>query len=652
MTGVLRGGEFLLTTGIALAGMPRSRSRRWWRRWPAPAWPASASSRRHAPASLLTGPCRRHELPLLVFGAPVRFVDITHVVHERLVAGELADAPPRRHATGTAARGGARGARPGRRWWRRWATRWTRRCCSSGSTGRRSPPRPRTGWTSAFMDALDRARASGCRRTLLTRAVWTRPHGLHVLARPRRRAGRAGVDEAAVPALRGDGSPAAGRGGAISRAVATSAAARRGSRRLGMRRRPTRPLRGRRPLAGDAVGGACARFCWRSWTDGGRGRPDRRLTRTGRTSRRRRRLGDRPPSGALAAPGRRGSTAAAASPGRSATRSPVPSGPACGGRGRAVGAARLRSWARSAALAREVLAGVRIESALRRVRPSHRGGAGGDRLVEVGRRPAARICRQRPLRAPGRAVGPARRRPRPAADPHRAVSGGVGGCAWRAGASGSMQLHLCWICDVHLIDSGWAAWLPIELLEAQRRTERRLGRAASAPQAAGVRARCGDDRERWDRFRLVCPSRIDLPPDAEGLTRRARQRAAGRARADRPAPAAEPVELVLTLDHDDLRELERSASARDLGGEADARGMPDPGRSSAAATSAATIPARAARARSSSAATADDTAAVAWLDGAVVRGEDAQRLRQDRQVELDRPAARRTPCRAAPAPRS
>jgi PucR family transcriptional regulator, purine catabolism regulatory protein len=86
---VLRGGEFLLTTGIGLAGMS-----------PAQVEALVAAVARsgvagigfepsHAPADLLIAACRAHDLPLVVFGRDVRFVDITHVVHERLVSGEL-----------------------------------------------------------------------------------------------------------------------------------------------------------------------------------------------------------------------------------------------------------------------------------------------------------------------------------------------------------------------------------------------------------------------------------------------------------------------------------------------------------------------------------------------------------------------------------
>ncbi len=86
---VLRGGEFLLTTGIGLAGMS-----------PAEVEALVAAVARsgaagigfeptHAAADVLVPACRAHDLPLIVFGHDVRFVDITHVVHERLVSGEL-----------------------------------------------------------------------------------------------------------------------------------------------------------------------------------------------------------------------------------------------------------------------------------------------------------------------------------------------------------------------------------------------------------------------------------------------------------------------------------------------------------------------------------------------------------------------------------
>src|SRR6476646_7628407 len=90
IAGMLRGGEFLLTTAIALAGMPAGE---------VDALVAGAARSgaagigfepSHAPVDVLAASCRRHELPLLVFGKPVRFVDITHVVQEQLVASALA----------------------------------------------------------------------------------------------------------------------------------------------------------------------------------------------------------------------------------------------------------------------------------------------------------------------------------------------------------------------------------------------------------------------------------------------------------------------------------------------------------------------------------------------------------------------------------
>jgi hypothetical protein len=118
-----------------------------------------------------------------------------------------------------------------------------------------------------------------------------------------------------------------------------------------------------------------------------------------------------------------------------------------------------------------------------------------------------------------------------------------------------------------LIDSGWAAWLPFELLEAydalggggaaRRALERRL---EQVPDEASL--------ERWERFRLVAPSRLDVPATPEGLTTAGAYElleGLGLVAGQPPRPAApESVELVLTLDHDDVRELERIRGARSL----------------------------------------------------------------------------------------
>ena len=107
----------------------------------------------------------------------------------------------------------------------------------------------------------------------------------------------------------------------------------------------------------------------------------------------------------------------------------------------------------------------------------------------------------------------------------------------------------------NLIDSGWAAWLPHELVEA---LEARSGGSAARRELRRrlERGPSDADRERWDRFALVCPSRVDLPAGAEGLTVERAQEILDQLGLLEAAP--EPVELV-------VRELERIRSARDLG---------------------------------------------------------------------------------------
>jgi SEC-C motif-containing protein len=114
----------------------------------------------------------------------------------------------------------------------------------------------------------------------------------------------------------------------------------------------------------------------------------------------------------------------------------------------------------------------------------------------------------------------------------------------------------------NLIDSGWAAWLPFELIETLE--SRGAGSAARRELRKRLERGPGEaDRERWERFQLVCPSRIDLPGSADGLTEDAALALLDQLGLLDAAP--EPVELVLTLDNDDLRDLERIRAARDLG---------------------------------------------------------------------------------------
>jgi len=119
-----------------------------------------------------------------------------------------------------------------------------------------------------------------------------------------------------------------------------------------------------------------------------------------------------------------------------------------------------------------------------------------------------------------------------------------------------------------LIDTGWAAWLPFELTAAldalsggspARRSFRQL--LASERDEAS--------RERWERFRLVAPSRVDVPIDGDGLDEAgcyALLEALGLVAGNPPRPVQpEAVELVLTLDEEERRELDGLRSARDIG---------------------------------------------------------------------------------------
>jgi hypothetical protein len=114
----------------------------------------------------------------------------------------------------------------------------------------------------------------------------------------------------------------------------------------------------------------------------------------------------------------------------------------------------------------------------------------------------------------------------------------------------------------NLIDSGWAAWLPSELTDVYEAR----GASASARRAIAKRLAEGPDAERrarWERFALVCPSRVDLPASADGLTVEEADHLLDQLGLGGPEP--EPVELVLTLDHEQLRELEQVRSAREVG---------------------------------------------------------------------------------------
>src|SRR4051794_31695744 len=119
-----------------------------------------------------------------------------------------------------------------------------------------------------------------------------------------------------------------------------------------------------------------------------------------------------------------------------------------------------------------------------------------------------------------------------------------------------------------LIDTGWSAWLPFELTAAlDALSGGAPARRAFRQQLAGER----DDasRERWERFRLVAPSRVDVPIEGDGLNEDACYallEGLGLV-AGTPPRAVQPeaVELVLTLDEDERRELDAIRAARDPG---------------------------------------------------------------------------------------
>ena len=119
------------------------------------------------------------------------------------------------------------------------------------------------------------------------------------------------------------------------------------------------------------------------------------------------------------------------------------------------------------------------------------------------------------------------------------------------------------------LDLGWTHWLPPRLADVLRALDGPAGRRRRAleglvgPQGPG-------DLAAWERFRLVAPSRLDVPAvpselDAEEAV--ALLEGLGLAAGDPPRPVAhpDPVETVLTLDHDEVLELERVRAATDAG---------------------------------------------------------------------------------------
>lgn len=119
------------------------------------------------------------------------------------------------------------------------------------------------------------------------------------------------------------------------------------------------------------------------------------------------------------------------------------------------------------------------------------------------------------------------------------------------------------------MELGWKHWLPSSLegiLNALDESDTRRRKAF----AALTEAQDPFALIEWERFRLVAPSRIDVPVlpselDAEQAIELLE--GLGLVAGDPPRATAnpDPVETVLTLDNDDVRELERLRSATEVG---------------------------------------------------------------------------------------
>ena len=119
------------------------------------------------------------------------------------------------------------------------------------------------------------------------------------------------------------------------------------------------------------------------------------------------------------------------------------------------------------------------------------------------------------------------------------------------------------------MDAGWNHWLPPALaevlaaLDGSESRRRRAFAALSGPADA-------DALLAWERFRMVAPSRLDvpaLPSDLDAEEAVALLEGLGLAAGDPPRAVAhpDPVETVLSLDHEDVRALEQLRAAIDPG---------------------------------------------------------------------------------------
>lgn len=132
------------------------------------------------------------------------------------------------------------------------------------------------------------------------------------------------------------------------------------------------------------------------------------------------------------------------------------------------------------------------------------------------------------------------------------------------------------------MDAGWNHWLPTvlqDILAALDASETRRRRAFDALGTAPDPLALAE----WERFRMVAPSRLDvpaLPSDLDAEEALALLEGLGLAEGEPPRRVAhpDPVETVLTLEHEDVRELERLRAAIEPGAiETAVEAMPDLG---------------------------------------------------------------------------
>ena len=119
------------------------------------------------------------------------------------------------------------------------------------------------------------------------------------------------------------------------------------------------------------------------------------------------------------------------------------------------------------------------------------------------------------------------------------------------------------------MDAGWNHWLPTALqdvlaaLDGSETRRRKAFAALEAPNDPLVLIE-------WERFRMVAPSRLDvpaLPSELDAAEAIALLEGLGLVDGEPPRRVAhpDPVETVLTLEHEDVRELERLRSAIEPG---------------------------------------------------------------------------------------